>query len=297
MTKIMRKAIVPMAGLGTRLYPLSVVLPKGLMPFVLPDGTLVTGLQLIAQAILQSGIEQIGIVVSPENRPIYEEFLAGGGKRYACVRAQSAWLQHTYESLQQLRKRIVWIEQHDLWGLGHAIWCARAFAAGESVLVFLGDHIPLEREHSLAITAVVALYQERQTPVYGVHRVPLGNVSLYGILKGMPTGTPCVYRLLQLHEKPSPDYARQYLSTEGLGAEEFFAHSGVYAFPEVLWEVLEQIAAEYTPAQGEWTLTYAQQRLLSRMPAWLIETRQSLDFGTASEYRRAFGIVAGYGDV
>ncbi|GIV13610.1 MAG: hypothetical protein KatS3mg021_1892 [Fimbriimonadales bacterium] len=50
------KAIVPMAGLGTRLYPVSVVLPKGLMPFVLADGRLVTGLQLIAESLLNAGI-------------------------------------------------------------------------------------------------------------------------------------------------------------------------------------------------------------------------------------------------
>ena len=294
---MIRKAIVPMAGLGTRLYPISVVLPKGLMPFVLPDGLLTTGLQLITHALLDAGVEQIGVVVSPESRSVYEAFLAGGCERYAAARATRPSLQQSYESLQRLRERICWIEQRDLWGLGHAVWCAREFAASEEVLVMLGDHIPIPLNPPTAITEVLALYAQHQAPVYGVHRVPLSKVSLYGILQGAPTETQGVYRLLRLREKPSLDEARQSLHTEGLGADEFFAHSGAYAFPPALWEVLAQIEAEYTPEHGEWTLTYAQQRLLERMPAWLVETPPTLDFGTAHEYRRTFGYFAGYSDV
>jgi UTP--glucose-1-phosphate uridylyltransferase len=295
---MIRKAIVPMAGLGTRLYPISVVLPKGLMPFVLPDGRLATGLQLIAESLLESGVEQIGVVVSPENRPVYEAFLEGGGEQYAPARAKRPALQETYESLQQLRAHIEFVEQPWLWGLGHAVWCARAFACGDAVLVLLGDHIPLPLECPTAITEVARLYAQYQSPVYGVHRVPAGKVAQYGILQGAPTETPRVYRLLQLHEKPTQAYAQQHLRTEGLGADEFFAHNGVYAFPPALWETLAQIAAHYSPNGGEWTLTHAQQRLLEQMPAYMIEsTHSGLDFGTAEEYRRAFGYLAGYGDV
>jgi len=286
-----------MAGLGTRLYPISVVLPKGLMPFVLPDGSLTTGLQLITQALLDAGIERIGVVVSPENRSVYEAFLAGGCERYAKARAARPNLQQVYESLQRLRKRIEWFEQSEPWGLGHAVWCVREFAASEAVLVMLGDHIPIPLNPSTAITQVLALYAQHQAPVYGVYRVPLSKVSLYGILQGAPTETQGVYRLLRLREKPSLDEARQSLHTEGLGADEFFAHSGVYAFPPALWEVLAQIEAEYTPEHGEWTLTYAQQRLLERMPAWLVEIPPTLDFGNPHEYRRTFGYFAGYSDV
>lgn len=292
------KAIVPMAGLGTRLYPISVVLPKGLMPFALPDGRLTTGLLCIAESLLAAGIEQIGVVVSPENRPAYEAFLEGGGTRYAPARAKYPAMQATYESLQRIRAHLQLIEQPELWGLGHAVWCAREFACGDSVLVLLGDHILLPLECPTAITEVARLYERVQSPVYGVHRVPLHKVSWYGILQGAFTETPSVYRLQRLFEKPTPDYAQGHLRTEGLGADEFLAHNGVYAFPPALWEVLEQHTAHYTPAEGEWTLTEMQQRLLERMPAYLIETPHSgLDFGTAEEYRRAFGHLAGLGDV
>jgi len=164
--------------------------------------------------------------------------------------------------------------------------------------VLLGDHIPLPLERPTAITEAARLYDQVHAPVYGVHRVPAGKVEQYGILQGAPTETPRVYRLLQLHEKPTQAYAQQHLRTEGLGANEFFAHNGVYAFPPALWETLAHIAAHYSPNGGEWTLTSAQQRLLEQMPAYMIEsTHSGLDFGTAEEYRRAFGCLAGFGDV
>lgn len=295
---MIRKAIVPMAGLGTRLYPIGVALPKGLMPFVLADGKLTTGLQLIVETLLRAGVDQIGVVVSPENRPVYEAFLEGGGERYAPARAKRPELQQIYESLQTLREHLSFVEQSELLGLGHAVWCARSFACGEPTLIFLGDHIPLPLGDPTPIQQVVQVYETAQHPVYGVHRVPLSKVSLYGILQGEPTGTPRFYRLLRLCEKPTPDEARQHLHTEGLPPDEFFAHSGVYAFPPALWDTLEQIAAEYDPAGGEWTLTCAQQRLLKQMPAYLYEAESHwLDFGTAHEYRHAFCQIAGCGDV
>lgn len=295
---MIRKAIVPMAGLGTRLYPISVVLPKGLMPFALPDGSLTTGLQCIAESLLAAGANQIAVVVSPENRPVYEAFLEGGGARYAPARAKYPAMQATYESLQRIRVHLQLIEQPALWGLGHAVWCAQAFADGDSVLVLLGDHIPLPLECPTAITEVAHLYERVHSPVYGVHRVPLRKVAQYGILQGTPAETTGVYRLQRLYEKPTPEYAQGHLRTEGLGTDEFLAHNGVYAFPPLLWEVLEQHATHHTPAEGEWTLTQVQQRLLEGAPAYLIETAHSgLDFGTAEEYRHAFGYLAGFGDV
>ncbi len=291
---MIRTAIVPMAGLGTRLYPIGVVLPKGLTPFALADGTLTTGLQLIAETLLAAGVERIGVVVSPENRAVYESFLEGGGARYAHARAQRPHIQHIYATLQSLACRVQFIEQPELLGLGHAVWCARAFANDEATLVFLGDHIPLPLRDPTPIHQVVQMYETHHAPVYGVHRVPVSKASQYGVLQGEPLGTPRAYRLLQLIEKPTPDYARRHLHTQGLAPDELLAHSGVYAFPPILWDALEQLAAEHNSAHGEWTLTAAQQRLLQHIPAYLCEMEQHwLDFGTAAEYRRAFCTLAG----
>ncbi|MCS7273525.1 MAG: sugar phosphate nucleotidyltransferase [Fimbriimonadales bacterium] len=287
------KAIVPMAGLGTRLYPASAVIPKGLMPFATADGALKTGLQLIVETLLAAGIQQVGVVVSPETRAIYETFLEGGGAAYASARAQRPSLQATYTALQQLRRHITLIEQPQPLGLGHAVWCAATFAQGEPVVVVLGDHLWLPLGHPTPVLTAMELSRRYHAPVYGVHRVPIHKVALYGILQGEAVEAPHLYQVRQICEKPTPEYARAHLHTEGLAPDEFFAHNGIYAFPPTLWEILAQIATQHRPEAGEWTLTAVQQRLLAHQPAYLYEANCAvLDFGTVEGYRHAFCTIA-----
>lgn len=282
-----------MAGLGTRLYPVSIVVPKGLMPFVLPDGRLITGLQLIASTLLEAGIEQIGVVVSPEHEPLYRRFLEGDLARYGEALPRKPALQAAYGGLQELRARITLIQQPWPYGFGHAVWCARDFAEGEPVLVMLGDHLPVATDRLSPVQQALSAYESLGTPLYAVCRVPLQVVERYGILQGEPTGQPRLYRLLQVVEKPSLAFAQQSLRTPGLPEGQFLTHFGIYCLPAALWTVQAEIAHEYQPGSGEWYLVDAQQRLLQQMPAYLLEVEgQMLDFGTPEGYREAFCTLA-----
>ena len=283
-----------MAGLGTRLYPVSIVLPKGLMPFVLPDGRLTTGLQLIANALLDAGIEQIGLVVSPEQEPIYRQFLSGDSARYGAAIQRRAELHAAYEELQRLNAHITLIVQPEPYGFGHAVWCARDFAQDEPVLVMLGDHIPLATGSVSPVQQALAMYARLRAPLYAVYRVPLQVVERYGILRGEPTEEARLYRLRQVVEKPTLAFAQRSLHTPGLPEDEFFTHFGIYCLPAALWEVQAEIARHYQPGKGEWYLVDAQQRLLQRMPAYMLEVEGTmLDFGTPAEYAHAFCTLMG----
>ena len=283
-----------MAGLGTRLYPVSIVLPKGLMPFVLPDGRLTTGLQLIANALLDAGIEQIGLVVSPEQEAVYRQFLSGDSARYGAALQRRAELHAAYEALQRLNACITLIVQPQPYGFGHAVWCARDFAQGEPVLVMLGDHIPLATGSVSPVQQALAMYERLRAPLYAVYRVPLHAVERYGILRGEPTEEARLYRLQQVVEKPTQAFAQQALRTPGLREGEFFTHFGIYCMPAALWRVQAEIARDYQPGRGEWYLVDAQQRLLERMPAYLLEVEgKMLDFGTPTEYALAFRTLMG----
>lgn len=293
-----RRAIVPMAGLATRLYPLSTVLPKGLMPFVLPDGSLTTGLQLIAESLLSAGIEQIGLVISPETQAIYERFLSGGGETYALAREKNNAHQKAYAQIHRIAKHTTLILQHQPHGLGHAIWCAHTFAQGEPVLIVLGDHIFLASEARSPMSCVLHTYESVQNAVYAVHTVPFKKVSLYGILKGTPIELPYLYRLESVVEKPSQEEAQRHLRTPGLPEGQFFTHYGLYAMPSEFWTFQEQIARCYQSRGREWYLVDTQQKMLEQMPAYLIHLQgESLDFGTPEGYRHAFIILATAGGV
>lgn len=287
------KAIVPMAGLGTRLYPVSRVLPKGLLPFVLADGTLTTGLQLIAKALLSAGIEQIGLVVSPETKALYERFLAGGDPLCspACVKQER--MQAAYEQIRTLAQHITLITQSEPHGLGHAVWCARSFASGEAVLIALGDHLYRQAD----VMRILEVYEDLQVPLYASVLTPIAKASHYGVLQGQPTQKPNLYRLCAIVEKPSRAYAQAHLRTPNLPEDSVLTHLGLFAFSPDLWEVQAEIASQYRSWGREWYLVDTQQRLMERMPAYLLLVEgDSLDFGTPEAYRYAFCTLADCGE-
>lgn len=288
-----RRAIVPMAGFATRLYPLSTVLPKGLMPFVLPNGSLTTGFQLIAESLFSAGIEQIGLIISPETQAIYERFLSGSGEVYARAWGKKPTLRNSDEQLCRIAEHTTLILQEEPHGLGHAVWCAHTFAQEEPMLIVLGDHIPLANGECSPVSCILQAYESLQSPVYAVHTVPLEKVSLYGILKGTPTELPYLYRLESVVEKPSQEEAQRHLRTSGLPEGQFFAHYGLYAMPSEFWTFQEQIARCYQGWGREWHLVDTQQRMLEQMPAYLLHLQgESLDFGTPEGYRNTFTTLA-----
>lgn len=288
-----RKAIIPLAGLGTRLYPVSITTPKGLMPFVLPDGSIKSGLQLILEPLLQAGIERIALVISRDSLQTYQNYFSGYPERYASAWETKPALKAIQEQLSRIEAHCTYVFQEEPLGLGHAIWCASEFAAGEAVLIALGDHLYLNDAGGSCAVQILNAFQFLQATVLGVHRVGLDEVERYGVLKGGPAGLKGLYQVERLIEKPTREQALDSLRIEGLDRSEFFAHFGLFAFTPALWLVLERIAAAYHPVQGEWQLTTAEQQLLGLEPCYALEiVGKSLDYGVPEGYREAFRQVS-----
>lgn len=290
-----RKAVVPLAGLATRLYPVSTVIPKGLLPFPAPDGNLKAGVHLILESLIASGFEQVALVVQPETLPLYQRYFSGYPERYAPFFEVKPYLQALQQELTQVAQRITCVVQEQPYGLGHAVWCARDFAQAEPVMVVLGDHLFVEKEgQPLCIRQVLDAFEDFQKSVVGVHQVSSQDCCRYGILKGVPTSHPRFYEVMALMEKPSVEEAQRHLRTPSLPEGRFLAHGGLFAFTSTLWTVMEQIAAEFKPTEGEWQLTTVEQRLLQQEGCYALEIAgQVLDFGSPEGYRLTLLYLAG----
>lgn len=288
-----RKAIVPLAGLGTRLYPVSITTPKGLMPFALSDGSIYVGLELILEPLFQSGIEQACLVIAPDQRELYERFFAGAPERFGEAIQRKPALHATQRRLHALRERIVYALQEEPRGLGHAVWQGQAFAQGEPVLVALGDHLYWSKNGVPCAQQLISAYDRAGASVVGAHRVPLQKAPLYGIIQGEPTQIPSLYRIERVQEKPTLEEARDRLRTPGIVDEHCLAHFGLFAFSAEVWEALATIEPAHRADHGEMQLTTAEQVLLEREPVFALELEAvSLDYGTADEYRTAFQWVS-----
>ena len=197
--KPVRKAVIPVAGWGTRFLPATKAMPKEMLPIV--DTPTI---QYIVEEAVASGIEQICLVTSHTKKAIEDHFdrtlelealLEKGGKT---------------EYLEQIRDiadmvEIVSVRQKVAKGLGHAVLCAEAFVGDEPFAVLLGDDI-VYNEETPCLRQLIDVYNETGGSVLGVQTVAHENICKYGCVDGEQIGER-LYTVNDMIEKPKPEEA------------------------------------------------------------------------------------------
>ena len=248
---MVRKAVIPIAGLGARMRPISAVVPKALLPLVDAAGCCRAVIHWILADAADAGIEQAALVVSPGRQQAVETYLdaAGQGDDAADL------------------PEVVFIDQPAAAGFGDAVLQAESFVGPEPFVVLLGDHVHVANAGAKGCLAQVtgAFEGYRGAAMVGMQIVGPEEVSRVGVAAGEPIVPGHVYRCCRLIEKPSVAAARDQLVTPDLAADRFLAHAGIYIFKPEIFVYLRELAddAERT---GELGLTDAQQRLLARRP-------------------------------
>ncbi|MDI9482733.1 MAG: UTP--glucose-1-phosphate uridylyltransferase GalU [Bacillota bacterium] len=193
-----QKAIIPAAGLGTRFLPATKAQPKEMLPIV--DTPTI---QFIVEEAVSSGIEDIIIVTGRSKRAIEDHF----DKSYELE--EELKKSGKEDLLSQIRDisnlvNIHYIRQKEPKGLGHAIYCAKAFIGNEPFAVLLGDDIVRAEEPCLK--QLINVYNEYKTTILGVQKVPVNEVSSYGIIGGKQVDERVV-KVNDMVEKPDIDKA------------------------------------------------------------------------------------------
>jgi UTP--glucose-1-phosphate uridylyltransferase len=200
-----RKAVLPVAGLGTRVLPASKVVPKELLP-VVDKPTL----QYIVEEAVAAGIEEIIFVTSRHKHaledhfdsfPELERLLEKKGKR-----KELQELRH----IQKLAKYVA-VRQEEPLGLGHAIHCAKELVGDEPFVVMLGDEIYPNEE---CLPQLIKTYEQYNTSVLTLFSVPREQIPSYGIASVKNLGHD-VLQVNNLVEKPSIEEAPSDLAVAG----------------------------------------------------------------------------------
>lgn len=211
--KKIRKAVIPAAGLGTRVLPATKAQPKEMLVIVDKPA-----LQYLVEELVEAGIEEILIVtgrnkVSIENHFDYsyelEKTLEEKGKKD---------LLKVVNNISKM-SNIYYVRQKKPLGLGHAISCAEAFVGDEPFVVLLGDDIiytDKDKEQNPVTKQLVEKYNELQGgTILGVQEVPHENVSKYGIIKPLKQIDEKTVAVEDFIEKPSVDEAPSNLAALG----------------------------------------------------------------------------------
>ena len=245
MSSVIRKAVFPAAGLGTRFLPATKAQPKEMLPLV--DKPII---QYGVEEAVASGIDNIILVTGRGKNAIedhfdvsveLETFLEARGKK---------------EQLDEIRKisnliNFSYVRQGEPLGLGHAVLTTRALVGDEPFAVILGDDV-IDADPP-AIRQMIDVFNEVEGPVLAIERVPRETVSSYGIIDAEEV-RPGVYRIRDLVEKPPVDEAPSDL-----------AIIGRYVLTPDIFTSLENIGKDRT---GEIQLTNGLRQLLRSRPIY-----------------------------
>lgn len=236
-----KKAVIPAAGLGTRVLPASKAMPKEMLPIVDKPA-----IQYIVEEAVRSGITDILIITNRgkgliedhfDRAPELEERLLQGGKQAAY--AESVAIANL--------ANICYIRQKETRGLGHAVACAKAFVGDEPFAILYGDDVILGEDPVCG--QLIRAYEETGKGVVGVNAVPKEDIHKYCSLKVEPLKDNW-YTCTDMVEKPKED---QIFS--------LFSILGRCVMPAEIFDILEHTAPG---ANGEIQLTDAMAELARR---------------------------------
>ena len=190
-----RKAVIPAAGLGTRLLPNTKSIPKEMLPLV--DKPVI---QYIVEEAVSAGVEQILIITNRgktsiedyfDYAPDLEERLLSDGKR------KDAEIVHRVADMAD----VLFLRQKETKGLGHAIWRAKSFVGDEPFAILLGDDIMLGKKPVLK--QLVDAAEANECSAVAIHEVPDELIVKYSSVKLEEPRGERVWRISDMNEKPT----------------------------------------------------------------------------------------------
>ena len=245
---LVRKAVIPAAGLGTRFLPATKASPKEMLPLV--DKPLI---QYAVEEAVASGIEDIIIITGRGKRAIEDHFDRSFELEENLKTTGKTQLLKDIQNISRLAN-FCYVRQPEALGLGHAVLCAQHLIGNEPFAVILGDEVIDAKTPALA--QLIQMFDSGNGAVLGIQKVRLEDVSHYGIVDTQRIADN-LHRIVDLVEKPAPAQAPSR-----------YAIIGRYVLSPEIFPILERT----TPGKNrEIQLTDALRQLVQETPSYARE--------------------------
>ena len=249
---IVKTAVIPVAGLGTRMLPATKAIPKELLPVF--DRPII---EHVVREAVAGGIEEIVFVTRSGKEAIENHFDAHYELEHRLELKGKDKILGDVKDILPSRVKVTSVRQHDALGLGHAILCARHLLDGKPFAVLLPDVLVLDqpsRGDYFSFAEMMRAWEETGQGQIMVERVDIDSVGSYGVVDLREDRVPAFIpgRVHSFVEKPLPEDAPSNL-----------AILGRYILPKEIWDVLERAKEG---VGGEIQLTDALDQLLTKCP-------------------------------
>jgi UTP--glucose-1-phosphate uridylyltransferase len=292
---IIRKAVIPAAGLGLRMFPASQAVKKELSPVVGPDGIARALIHYHILELVEAGIEEIAFVIQPGSERELRRYFMPPAESYLRRLQKYPVLAQEAAKLAEAAGRLHYIIQSRQEGYGHAVFQARDFSAGEPVLLLLGDHLFRGARESCSRLMLNIAGASPHRSISAVNRIGPQELKGYGTIAGRRTReNPLLVEVSAIVEKPEAGYARTHLRVDGLADDEFLGWFGMHVLTPSIFQILDEMIQDELRDNGEFQLTRAQeiQRRREGYLAYEMTAGRRYDFGTPQDYLESLAAFA-----
>ena len=231
-----KKAIIPVAGIGTRMFPETFFIKKAFLPVIGKDGMTKPVLMYMLEELIDSEIEDIYLIVGEGEEEEYNRFF-----RFEFDKSYQEKLPKNmkayYEKIYEMGQKLHFVVQHEKRGFGHAVYQAREFLKGEPAILMLGDFVYKSNlDISCTQQTINAYNKSGGKSVVSIKRIPFSESKNYGIIHGKFTEERnYIMNVDNMVEKPDEITARESLSVDG----ECYATFGQYVLTDDVFAYLE----------------------------------------------------------
>lgn len=255
-----RKAVIPAAGFGTRLFPASKATKKELFPIIDQDGIAKPAILLIVEEALDAGMEEVIIIVQEDDLDDFRSFFS----TQVSIENYNKLPTHFQEYAQrilEIGRRVSFVVQPTQQGFGHAVYCAREAIGDEPFLLMLGDHLYRGTGEGSCTKQLLDAYQQHGINILGLRLTPEDQIANFGTVAGIWLEEDRLLNVTEFAEKPTIDFARSNLLVPGLPDGEYLTVFGMYIIKPKLFDYLEEHITNNVRERGEFQLTSALDRL------------------------------------
>jgi UTP-glucose-1-phosphate uridylyltransferase/mevalonate kinase len=255
-----RKAVIPAAGFGTRLFPATKATKKEMFPIIDRDGIAKPAILLIVEEALEAGIDEVIIIVQEPDLKAFEALF----NQQVTIENYNKLPRHFQDYAQRILdmgRRVRFAIQPTQEGFGHAVYSARDAVGDEPFLLMLGDHIYRSDGPRSCAAQLLEAFQKHGTSLLGLRRTAEDSLANFGTVSGVWLEENRLLNVSEFAEKPTIDYARTNLRVPGLPRGEHLTVFGQYVIKPEIFEILAENIANSVRERGEFQLTSALDRL------------------------------------